>query len=89
MSHKHLVLADVNGKIRFLSLTTNGPVATTRKLAREMADMLFAGQKVSEIRVLPWPDDLDSQVETALTKGESSLPTAMPESAHSDYAASA
>ncbi len=57
MSRKYLVLADVDGQIRILSMRSNGPQKGTEKLCRQMAGKLFANHKVGDLWVEPWPVD--------------------------------
>ncbi len=57
MSRKYLVLADVDGQIRVLSMRSNGSQRGIEKLCRQMAGKLFASRTVGELLVEPWPVD--------------------------------
>ncbi len=56
MSKRFLVAAEVNGKVRFLSLTASiVGLRDARKLSRRMAAKLFRGQKLGKIVIERWP----------------------------------
>ncbi|MDA2929798.1 hypothetical protein MYX84_07620 [Acidobacteria bacterium AH-259-O06] len=55
MSQKYVVLADVDGKLRILSLRTNAPQGGIERLCHQMAEKFFAGCEVSDLRIEPWP----------------------------------
>ena len=57
MSKKYAVLVNVEGKTRILSLTSNASLRETKRLCREMAEMLFVGQRLGDLRIEPWPLD--------------------------------
>ena len=64
MSNKYLVLADVEGEIKFLSLRSNGSTEEVAKLSQQMTEKLFSGQNVGELWLEPWPLD-DSTYQAA------------------------
>ena len=66
MSKKYIVLADVEGKIRTLFLRFNGPRGKIEELCREMAEQLFRGQEVRDLRVGLWPLDEVTRQELCL-----------------------
>jgi len=57
MSNKYLVLADVDGEIKFLSLRSNGSKEEVAQLSQEMTEKLFSGHQVGELWLEPWPLD--------------------------------
>ncbi len=57
MSRKYLVLADVDGQIRVLSMRSNGSQRGIEELCRQMAGKLFASRTVGDLLVEPWPLD--------------------------------
>jgi hypothetical protein len=57
MSRKYLVLADIDGQIRILSMRSNGSQKGIEELCRRMAGELFANHKVGDLWVEPWPVD--------------------------------
>jgi len=62
MSRKYLVLADVDGEFRILSMRSNGSGRGIEKLCRQVAGKLFANHNVGDLWVEPWPvDDVTSQ----------------------------
>ncbi len=62
MSRKVLVLADVDGEFRMLSMRSNGSGRGIEKLSRQMAGKLLANHNVGDLWVEPWPeDDVSSQ----------------------------
>ena len=73
MSRKYLILADIDGQIRILSMRSNGSQKGIEKLCRQMAGKLFANHKVGDLWVEPWPvDDPTGQPHSdtvALTQG--------------------
>ncbi len=57
MSNKYLVLADVDGEIKFLSLRSNGSKEEVAELSLQMTEKLFSGHRVGELWLEPWPLD--------------------------------
>ena len=57
MSNKYLVLADVDGEIKFMSLRSNGSQEEVAKLSQQMTEKLFSGHRVGELWLEPWPLD--------------------------------
>ena len=56
ISKKYLVLTQIDGQIKMLSLTTNAVGRRTlRDRARAMILELFAGRRVGQCIVRPWP----------------------------------
>ncbi len=55
MSNKYLVLADVEGEVKFLSMRSNGSTEEVERLCYEMTEKLFSEQKVGKLWVEPWP----------------------------------
>lgn len=56
MSNKYLITTDVDGEIRFLSLTSNlSHTARLESLCSRMLKKRFAGQEISGFFVSPWP----------------------------------
>ena len=56
MSKKYAVLVDVDGEIRILSLASNSQRGI-KGLCRQMAKKLFAGHKLGDLWIEPWPFD--------------------------------
>ncbi len=54
MSKKYAVLVDVDGEIRILSLRSNSQNGI-KGLCRHMAKKLFAGHKLGDLWIEPWP----------------------------------
>ena len=67
MSHKYLVLTEVDGTIRFLWMKTNGSESGTKKLCHSMVKKLFTNHKIGDVWIGAWPLD-----ETMKEKGVSS-----------------
>ena len=55
MSNKYLVLADVEGEVKFLCMGSNGSTAEVERLCYEMTEKLFSSRKVGKLWVEPWP----------------------------------
>jgi len=55
MSKKYAVLVDVDGEIRILSLASNASQRGIKGLCRQMAEKLFAGHKLGDLWIEPWP----------------------------------
>ncbi len=55
MSNKYLVLADVEGEVKFLCMRSNGSTEEVERLCYEMTEKLFSKQKVGKLWVEPWP----------------------------------
>ncbi len=55
MSNKYLVLADVEGAVKFLCMRSNGSEAEVERLCYEMTERLFSSQRVGKLWVEPWP----------------------------------
>ncbi len=55
MSKKYAVLVDVGGEIRILSLRSNASQREIKGLCRQMAKKLFAGHKLGDLWIEPWP----------------------------------
>ncbi len=55
MSKKYAVLVDVDGEIRILSLRSNASQREIKGLCRPMAKKLFAGHKLGDLWIEPWP----------------------------------
>ncbi|MEE8348537.1 MAG: hypothetical protein V3R94_03135 [Acidobacteriota bacterium] len=68
-SQKYMVLAEVDGKIRVLSMRSNASQRRIEELSRQMARKLFAAHAVKDLRVQPWPTEeftLPSSIEPSL-----------------------
>ena len=65
MSNKYLVLADVEGEVKFLCMRSNGSTTEVERLCYEMTDKLFSNQRVGKLWVEPWP--LDGIADQSLT----------------------
>ena len=55
MSNKYLVLADVEGEVKFLCMRSNGSTEQVERLCYEMTEKLFSNQSVGKLWVEPWP----------------------------------
>ncbi len=55
MSNKYLVLADVEGEVKFLCMRSNGSETEVEQLCYEMTEKLYSSQKVGKLWVEPWP----------------------------------
>ncbi len=55
MSNKYLVLADVEGEVKFLSMRSNESTEEVERLCHEMTEKLFSNQSVGKLWVEPWP----------------------------------
>ena len=55
MSNKYLVLADIEGEVKFLCMRSNGSAKEVEQLCHEMTEKLFSNQKVGKLWVEPWP----------------------------------
>ncbi len=55
MSKKYAVVVDVDGEIRILSLASNASQREIKGVCRQMAKKLFAGHKVGDLWIEPWP----------------------------------
>ena len=56
-SKKYMVLAEINGKIRVLSMRSNGSQRRIEELCLQMVRKLFAAQTVNDLWVRPWPTE--------------------------------
>ena len=54
-SKKYMVMADIDGKIRVLSMRSNASQKRIEDLCRQMVRKLFATHKVNDLWVRPWP----------------------------------
>jgi hypothetical protein len=69
-SKKYMVLADIDGKIRVLSMRSNASQRRIEALCRKMVRKLFATQTVKNLRVRPWPAEelsLPSSLEPSMS----------------------
>lgn len=57
MSRKYLILAEIEGKLRFLLIRSNGCPEGMEGQCRQMVDKLFSRQKVGGLWLMPWPLD--------------------------------
>ncbi len=57
MSRKYLVLTEVDGTMRFLSMKTNGSKSGTKKLCYPMVKKLFPNHKIGDVWIGAWPLD--------------------------------
>ena len=57
MSNKYLVLADVEGEVKFLCMRSNGSTEEVERLSHEMTEKLFSSQRIGKLWVEPWPLD--------------------------------
>ena len=74
MSNKYLVLADIEGEVKFLCMRSNGSTEEVERLCYEMTEKLFSKQKVGKLWVEPWPlggmtnQSLTGSIEPFLTR---------------------
>ncbi len=57
MSHKYLVLTEVDGTIRFLSMKTNSSENGTKELCYPMVKKLFTNHTIGDVWIGAWPLD--------------------------------